>query len=413
MKQPEKETAVPEKNIQTTGILHRDFFMPAAHRAIAWGALFLTLYLLRSFFMLIFFTFVFAYIQTRGVHRLEKYIKNRTIRVVVTGCVILGILIATLIFLVPKVKNQTEIFISSFSAYIVRMDQELFEAGDKYTILKAIIPQLKSEQAIDPTDALSPGRSPTMGLLQELLGLAQGESGVNNVNQVIDRLGGISGKIASATSSFLLSLLFSFLIVLDMPHLRKQVIELQNSKLRFIYLEVADSIKSFADVLGKSLEAQLIIAIVNSLLTAIGILILGIGQNVAFLSVIVLFCSFIPVAGVFISSIPIALVALQTSGLQTMIGAIAMIIIIHLIEGYILNPRIYGTYMRINPIIVLIILTIGGKLFHIWGLVLGVPVCTYIFGYAIRHSRKEGQLTPSGRFAQRHHPGDVDDKSKN
>ena len=413
MKQPEKETAVPEKNIQTTGILHRDFFMPAAHRAIAWGALFLTLYLLRSFFMLIFFTFVFAYIQTRGVHRLEKYIKNRTIRVVVTGCVILGILIATLIFLVPKVKNQTEIFISSFSAYIVRMDQELFEAGDKYTILKAIIPQLKSEQAIDPTDALSPGRSPTMGLLQELLGLAQGESGVNSVNQVIDRLGGISGKIASATSSFLLSLLFSFLIVLDMPHLRKQVIELQNSKLRFIYLEVADSIKSFADVLGKSLEAQLIIAIVNSLLTAIGILILGIGQNVAFLSVIVLFCSFIPVAGVFISSIPIALVALQTSGLQTMIGAIAMIIIIHLIEGYILNPRIYGTYMRINPIIVLIILTIGGKLFHIWGLVLGVPVCTYIFGYAIRHSRKEGQLTPSGRFAQRHHPGDVDDKSKN
>ncbi|MFM8331278.1 MAG: hypothetical protein ACKN9T_06285, partial [Candidatus Methylumidiphilus sp.] len=46
--------------------------------------------------------------------------------------------------------------------------------------------------------------------------------------------------------------------------------------------------------------------------------------------------------------------------------------------------KIYGSLMRINPVIVLIILTIGGKLFHMWGLVLGVPVCTYIFGYAIR-----------------------------
>jgi predicted PurR-regulated permease PerM len=69
-----------------------------------------------------------------------------------------------------------------------------------------------------------------------------------------------------------------------------------------------------------------------------------------------------------------------------MILAIVMIIVIHLIESYILNPRIYGTYMRINPVIVLIILTIGGKLFHIWGLILGVPVCTYIFGYAIKNN---------------------------
>ena len=67
-----------------------------------------------------------------------------------------------------------------------------------------------------------------------------------------------------------------------------------------------------------------------------------------------------------------------------MLLAILFVIIIHLIEGYILNPRIYGSYMRINPVIILIILTIGGKLFNFWGLLLGVPVCTYVFGHAIR-----------------------------
>jgi len=386
----------PEKNTQKTGTMHWDFLISAAHRALAWGALFLTIYILRSFFMLVFFTFVFAYVQTRGVYRLEKIIKNRSLRVVITGFVILGILTAALILLVPKVKKQTEIFISNFSEYVARMDQELFVAGDKYPLLKEIIPYLKPEPSASdgpdalppaaiPAPTLNPGKSPTMALLQELIGLAEEESGPKNVNQVIEKLGGISGRIASVTSSFLLSLLFSFLIVLDMPHLVKQITELQNTKLRFIYIEVAESIKGFSNVLGRSLEAQLIIAIVNSFLTAIGILMLGIGESVAFLSVIVLFCSFIPVAGVFISSIPICLIALQTSGLQTMILAIVMIVVIHLIESYILNPRIYGTYMRINPVIVLIILTIGGKLFHIWGLILGVPVCTYIFGYAIKN----------------------------
>ena len=36
---------------------------------------------------------------------------------------------------------------------------------------------------------------------------------------------------------------------------------------------------------------------------------------------------------------------------------------------------------------ILIILTLAGKLFGFWGLILGVPVCTYIFGYAIRLDR--------------------------
>ncbi|MCL1980435.1 MAG: AI-2E family transporter, partial [Proteobacteria bacterium] len=202
-------------------------------------------------------------------------------------------------------------------------------------------------------------------------------------------LGNIGGKIASTTSAFLLSLLFSFLIVLDLPQLGASVRALESTKLRFIYRSVAGNIHDFSQVLGKALEAQLIIAIINSILTAVGITLLGLSEQVAFLSVIVFFCSFFPVIGVFISSIPICLIALQTAGLQVMLLAILLIAIIHLVEGYILNPRIYGSYMRINSVIILIILTIGGKLFDFWGLILGVPICTYVFGHAIRLRKKD------------------------
>lgn len=379
----------PEHEDNDGSIWNKSNVMPIINKMLAWGTLFAALYILRSFFLLVFFTFVFAYIQTRGIKRLERFVRNRTLRVLIMATVILGILTATGIFLVPKVKQQTEIFVSKFTEYVTRMDQELFIFGSKYPIVKEIIPQLKTDEVTELTTKVPVAKSPTMSLLQHLAGLGEEAPGLKNMNQVLERLGGISGRIASASSAFLLSLLFSFLIVLDMPNLKGNVTELKKTKLSFIYLEVSENIRDFANVLGRSLEAQLIIAILNSFLTAIGISLLGLGQSVAFLSVIVFFCSFIPVAGVFISSIPICLIALQTSGLQTMLLSIVMITVIHLIEGYILNPRIYGTYMRINPVIVLIILTIGGKLFNLWGLILGVPICTYIFGYAIKGKTAE------------------------
>ncbi len=84
---------------------------------------------------------------------------------------------------------------------------------------------------------------------------------------------------------------------------------------------------------------------------------------------------------------PICLVALQMpDGLERMMLAILLIAVVHVIEGYILNPNIYGSRMRINPVMILMILTVSGKLFHFWGLILGVPIFTYLFGHAIRYN---------------------------
>ncbi|MBF0230656.1 MAG: AI-2E family transporter [Desulfamplus sp.] len=396
-------------------------------RILVWCSLFSILYFLRSFFLLIFLTFVFAYIQVRIVSYIQKWrwMGNRRLRVVLTGVALLCFFISVMLFLIPSVKKQTEVFISQFGTYINRVDQEIIKLSNQYPFINKIIVQLeliadnntptnnisdskaktvtsqpqavpkdrkleivKESQlnTVTPPQTEKPKSSPVVTLLQKVIGIDNETTGITSLNQILENFRSISGKIASVGSAFLLSLLFSFLIVFDLPNLTKLVKELENTKLNFFYTEVADNIKNFGQVLGKALEAQLSIAIVNSILTALGLYILGIGKYIAFLSVIVFFCSFIPIVGVFISTVPICLIALQTAGLNTMIVAILLIVLIHLIEGYILNPRIYGSYMRINPVLVLIILTIGGKLFNIWGLVLGVPVCTYIFAHAIKRN---------------------------
>ena len=94
-----------------------------------------------------------------------------------------------------------------------------------------------------------------------------------------------------------------------------------------------------------------------------------------------------PVAGVFISSTPIALEALSQEGVPLMIAVVVMILAIHMIEAYVLNPRIFGHHLHMNPVLVLIVLTIAGKLFGIWGLILGLPVVNYVFSHAIRAKR--------------------------
>jgi predicted PurR-regulated permease PerM len=354
---------------------------------MVWGTIIGLIFLLRSFFLLIFLTFVFSKIQANGVNKLEKYIKNRTVRVSLGAIFLLTILGSAGLFLVPKVKVQTELFVSQFSSYLDRVDQEILELSSKYPLLVEVFPELIIEQPESNKEAVERkgfDYSPTRAMIQQFLKVGEESGGIESINHLLGTLGNIGGKIATVTSTFLLSLLFSFLIVLDLPRLALSVRELENTKLRFIFLSVADDIRDFSHVLGRALEAQFIVATVNCLLTAIGISMLGIGEHMVFLSVIVFFCSFIPIIGVFVSSIPICLVALQTSGINTMFLAILLITVVHLIEGYIINPRIYGSFMRINPVITLIILTVCGKFFGLWGLLLGVPFCTYLFGYAIR-----------------------------
>lgn len=382
-----------------------DTVFPMATRLTVWTILAVAIYILRSFFLLVFLTFVFAYIQSSGEKRLEPYIRSRTLRVVLVLILFLTFLTSVSIFVLPKVQRQAEGFVKNFSAYIGKVDTILIGMSNKYPILYQFIPELRqaktpsgTENGTNEKPLTDKGKetdikkSPTLSFLQDMVGIDEKSEGLEKIDQVLGILGGIGSRFAAISSAFLLSLLLSFLIVFDLPQLRSKVQDLRNTKLSFIYEEVAENIYHFSHVLGQALQAQFYIALANTILTAIGLYMLSLGKQVAFLSVIVFFCSFIPVAGVFISSVPICLIAIQApEGLQTMFLAIIMIIIIHLIEGYILNPRIYGYRMHINPVIVLIILTIGGKLFHFWGLILGVPVFSYFFDHAIRYKASLGE----------------------
>ncbi|MBM3961805.1 MAG: AI-2E family transporter [Planctomycetes bacterium] len=369
-----------------------------ATRTFVWGLLIGVLYLLRPFLLLVFLTFVFAYIQAHGVDGLQQRIKNRPLRVVIVGLVVLGTLLATGFTLVPQIQEQAKTFLQNKDKYLVEADAEVDKFLRQYP---SLYDGLKKHQSttFDPSEFTKPtpsggdtptGQDPTpptkpaptpepapakLTLVRDFIGTLTESLAKNPLGLVQSGLG--------YASSFLLSLLFSFLIVLDLKKLQRGVQGLSRTKVGFIYDEVADNIAGFGRVLGRALEAQLAIALVNTILTALGIWLMDL-DNILVLSAIVFFCSFIPVAGTFISTTPIALVALQSDGVSALVLVIVLICVIHAIETYVLNPQIYGHHMHMNPVLVLIVLTIGGQLFGVWGLLLGIPVVNYVFRHAIR-----------------------------
>ena len=56
-----------------------------------------------------------------------------------------------------------------------------------------------------------------------------------------------------------------------------------------------------------------------------------------------------------------------------------MIVLIHLLEAYVLNPRIVSSVMHINPVMTLIILYIAHSFLGLWGMLLGVPIAVYFY----------------------------------
>lgn len=146
------------------------------------------------------------------------------------------------------------------------------------------------------------------------------------------------------------------------------------------------------DGLSGVVRGQLIICLVNGVLSTIGFLIF-IPEYAVVLGILAAVMSLVPIFGTIISSVPAILVALTIS-FGHAVGVLGWILGIHFVEAYILNPNIIGRQARIHPIVVIFVLVAGESLYGMKGILLAVPATSVVqsiiqFGY----SRIKGDVT--------------------
>ncbi|MDF2505130.1 MAG: putative permease [Clostridium sp.] len=88
--------------------------------------------------------------------------------------------------------------------------------------------------------------------------------------------------------------------------------------------------------------------------------------------------SLIPVAGVIISLIPLCLIAFKIGGMVKIVYILIMVAIIHLVESYILNPKLMSEKTKLPIFFTFVILIVSEHFMGIWGLLLGIPLFMFI-----------------------------------
>jgi predicted PurR-regulated permease PerM len=183
--------------------------------------------------------------------------------------------------------------------------------------------------------------------------------------------------ISRVSLQVLLSLLLSLFFLLEKPGLILFTRKFKQSKVASIYNEIEFFARKFATTFGKVIEAQLIIAVVNCTLTTISLWILGFPQLVG-LSIMIFLLGLIPVAGVILSFIPLAIIAYSIGGLIKVLYIGIAIAIIHGIEAYILNPNLMSSKTNLPVFYTFVVLIFSEHFFGIWGLIVGIPVFVFL-----------------------------------
>ncbi|RDW21873.1 AI-2E family transporter [Oceanobacillus arenosus] len=309
-------------------------------RIIIFGLIVLILFSVRSMMNLILLTFIFSFLMNGLVEFTTKRMKfNRKLLVLLLYALIVSLLTVGIVKYLPVITTE----ISQLIRQISNFSMETYD--------NAIVNFIES---IITSDQIT-------GYLE------------NGFSFLLKSFSDIS----KTSVQVLLALLLSLFFLLEKPRLIEFTNKFKHSKIAPFYREIEYFGKKFSRTFGKVIEAQFIIALINTFLSVIVLMILGFPQ-IGGLSIMIFFLGLIPVAGVIISLIPLSLIAFTIGGFLTVVYVFVAIMIIHAIEAYILNPKLMSSKTDLPVFYTFIVLIFSQHFFGVWGLIIGIPVFVFL-----------------------------------
>ena len=196
-----------------------------------------------------------------------------------------------------------------------------------------------------------------------------------------------SGQIWQAASGLFATLadvfggIVGFIVVLVMAYyMVVQEQEARNVFHNFVpdeYKEISATVlKSVEEKIGKWLIGQLLLCLIIGLLYYVGLSIIGL-DNALVLAFFGGFTEFIPYLGPILGAIPVIILALTQSPFTALL-ALIVIIVIQQLEGHIIVPKVMQKAVGLNPLVSIVALLVGAKLFGMVGALLAIPVATAV-----------------------------------
>ena len=215
--------------------------------------------------------------------------------------------------------------------------------------------------------------------------------------------GGLISSVADIIGAFTLSVTRIVIAVIFSVYLLvcKDGIKTGLRRAENVYLKpaVSEKINHYLDTANKTFKSffvgQFTEAIILGSLCTIGMLILKL-PYAAMTGTVVGVTALIPIVGAYIGAALGAFMILTQSPMQVLVFII-FLVILQQVEGNLIYPKVVGSSIGLPGIWVLAAVTVGGSLFGITGMLLGVPTIATVYKlvYEDIANREERMRPPS------------------
>lgn len=303
------------------------------------------LFLMRGMLNLILMTFVFIYFINRCENVLTKLLEknnikiNSKITVVLVFIAFVAVIAFVMVDFLPLIIKQTK--------QIVEEINGLYVSGSSSVIIKYF--QKIIDNAYDSIFS------------------AQGLNYITTSITYISKVG----------VDFILSLILTLFFLLGKDTVIRFTLRIKQSKMYPLYKEIEFFGVKFLSSFGKVIEVQVIIALVNGIISTIFLSVIGFPNLLGF-GIMIMILGLIPVAGVMISLVPLSLVAFNFGGFIYVVYIFIMIIIVHSFESYVLNPKLMASKTKLPVFYTFVVLIVSEHFAGVWGLLFGIPLFIFV-----------------------------------
>lgn len=297
------------------------------------------LFLIRDVIVLLFIVLILVSALSPTVERWAKYV-SRTGAVILIFLLILLCLAVVFSLLIPPLVDQIREFSVNLPSY-----------ADRFT------------------------QASSSGFLQSVSNIVR-----DNLNTLSGQLSDISSSILSKTFGVISGVVavitvfvLTFYLLIEKEGLKKIYKGVMPSEW---YETLAEPTRKISDKLGGWLRGHLMVMFLVGLLTTIGLMIIRLPYALT-LGIWAGLVELVPIVGPWIGTITGVIVGLTVSPLMGLLTLI-IYLIVQQIEGNVLVPKIMSRTVGLNPVAVILAIVIGGKLYGILGILIGVPIAAVI-----------------------------------
>jgi predicted PurR-regulated permease PerM len=180
--------------------------------------------------------------------------------------------------------------------------------------------------------------------------------------------------VAETIAGTVLALVLTFFLVKDGPRFQRWSLEHLPGDRRDVVSECA---RAAWNALSGFLRGAAAIGVLEAIIIGATLWIVG-AHLVAPVMVLTFFAAFFPIIGAVAAGIVATLVALVSGGFGDALVVGIVCILVQQFDNDLLAPLIYGRFINLHPVVVLLVITAGGTLGGLAGAFLAVPIAAVV-----------------------------------